>query len=348
MEIFTIKSVHLFRLKLFLLLSLFFSTQVFGIEVDISVSIHNGTRKVTGFAETLRLIDLNSQMKILSEITNVQGKFTFSKISISESSSLLLQAKYMGVNYNKVVSLDPNSFNKPQEITVFDSEKNFHSTEIRGLLQIVRTKNEIIINKIYIFSNTSNPPVSFLDPDKQLEIYVPKSATEVFGQISQNESKMGIPLTLAQGKNGRILDRAILPGVNELQLTYSISAPDLSDIEFEDKLLFDQSKNGQIVFLKPEDIQLRIIGAKEFSLLENGVPKKMKAYKVTYSKINEEVKFQVSGGTPFVPEENRQDRIISNGTIFINWQKSILGIVLALSILAFLHFLFSAFEKKTS
>ncbi|MCC6275513.1 MAG: hypothetical protein IT569_06630 [Leptospiraceae bacterium] len=335
-----------FIFKLFFLSIIFVSFRIFGIEKDITVTIKNGTTGKPGIAETLKIIELDGGMKVLAESKNIQGKFTFPKIAVSGQTPLMIQAKFMGVNYNKMVPPSVEFQDKVHEVTVFNSTKDMSSTDIRSLIQIVRTKDEVIVNKVYLFTNTSNPPLSFFNPDNYLEIYVPKSANEIFGQLNQNDSKMGIPLSLNQGKNGRILDRAILPGASELQITYSIPAKNLADIEFDDKMLFEQSKKGLVVFLKPQDIQLKIQGSAELVSIDNGIPKGMKAFKVTYPKINGEVKFQVSGGTPFVPEETKSERVVTNGKIFITWQKSVLGIALISAILILLHSVMTHLEKR--
>lgn len=332
------------RLLYFILLIL--SGSIFAVEKDIQVIVYNATTGKPGKADNIKIIELEGGMKVLSEKKNISDKTIFKNISISNNVPILIQVSYMNINYNKIIPPTGDFLDKPIEITVYNSSANQRSIDTKSLMQIIRARDEILINKIYLFTNNSNPPTSYYNPENFFEVFIPNNAKEIYGQLHQNDSKMGIPLGLPIGKKGRVMDRAILPGSSELQISYSLPAPNIESIEVDDKLLFEQKKNGLVIFLKPKDLELKITGAKETLLIEKDIPSGMKAIRVTYPALNESIKLFITNGTPIKQDDQKPERLVSNGKIFIDWQKSALGIVITFSLLLLFQTIFRFLEKN--
>ncbi|AOP34987.1 hypothetical protein A0128_14695 [Leptospira tipperaryensis] len=325
------------------ILSILFFAQVsiHSEEIELKIRIKNGTTGKEGNIESLRIIALQQGMIPIKDLGPAKGDFVVSKLTVPDQSPILLQAKYAGVNYNKMVPPVPVMRSAVQEIVVYEKTRDKSLVRTRSAMQITRGKDFLRVFKIFLISNNTIPPKSYQDEQNPFEVYVPSEATEVVGQLTQGEARMAIPLQLQDGPNGKYLDRAILPGSSELQISYTIPASNLSKVTFKDRMLAEKSEGFRAVFSKPGDMEVSFIGASKQERIEEDVPSDMKAFKIGYPAPQYEVSISVSGGAPVMDvETERVNRKIENGTWFPTTERSILGLVAILGFLFTLSFVF--------
>lgn len=330
----------------FFLLALALSP-VLGEELELQVILKNGTTGQVGTAEEIKLFALERQMIPLSigSIGPVQGSFRLPKVSAPDGLPVLLQVTYKGVNYNKIIPPAPMFRTKPQEVIVYDKTTDRSLIKTKSLLQVVRTQDALVVYKVYILSNNIIPPKSFQNDTDPIEIYVPEEATGVSAQLTQGAG-MGIPLPLRKGKNGWVIDRAILPGSSQLFLSYSIPAPDLASVNFKDRLLFENAEEERVVFFKPKDMKVSFLGARSTRPVAEEAPEDVVANIVAYPRPQYEITLSVNGGEPVLEQPADQEREIVNGKIFASADKTIYGVVGVVSLLFFLSFLINYKIRK--
>ncbi|MFA4793983.1 hypothetical protein [Leptospira kirschneri] len=313
-------------------------------ELDLKIRIKNGTTGKEGNIESLKVIALQQGMIPIKEIGPSNGSFVIPKLSVPDQTPILLQAKYEGVNYNKMVPPVPILRSGIQEIVVYEKTKDKSFLRTRSAMQISRGRDFLRVFKIFLISNNTIPPKSFQDEQNLFEIFVPSEATEVMGQLTQGDSRMPIPLSFRDGPNGKLLDRAILPGNSELQISYTIPASNLSTVTFKDRMLTEKEEGFRAIFSKPQDMEISFIGASKQERIQEDAPSDMKAFKVSYPSPKFEVSISVSGGAPILDMETQKvNRKIENGT----WstERSLLGLVAILGFLFTLSFIF-VFRKN--
>jgi hypothetical protein len=332
----------MFRIKIFIVFLFTILSQLKAEELNLKISLKNGTNGGVGRADTIKLIALQGGMTPIGEFKDKEGDFVLEKINFPDEAPVLIQVSYKGANYNKMVPPTPMFRNKVQEITVYDITSEFKNIDVKSLMQILREENSVRVYKIFLIENQTNPPKSFHNKETPLEIYVPKEATEVFGQLKQGDSKMGIPLTLTDGAKGKILDRPILPGTSELQISFALPAKSLSDVAFKDEFSFEDRKSPRVIFFKPKDMKIDVKGASAKEEINDNIPQGLGALRATYPS-NSPVEISVVGGK-FEPEEDAhqatESRKVRNGTFFTTWDKSALGVIGILGILFTLSFVF--------
>ncbi|RHX95648.1 hypothetical protein DLM76_01270 [Leptospira yasudae] len=320
---------------------LLIQTSVYSEELELKIRIKNGTTGQEGSIESLRIIALQQGMIPIKEIGPSHGSFVVSKLTVPDQTPILLQAKYAGVNYNKMVPPVPVMRSGVQEIVVYEKTRDKSLVRTRSAMQISRGRDFLRVFKIFLISNNTIPPKSYQDEQNPFEIFVPSEATEVAGQLTQGESRMAIPLSLQDGPNGKLLDRAILPGSSELQISYTIPANNLSTVTFKDRMLAEKEEGYRAVFSKPQDMEVSFIGAAKQEKIQEDVPSDMKAFKIGYPSPRYEVSISVSGGNPVADvETERVNRKIENGTWFPTTERSLLGLVAILGFLFTLSFIF--------
>ncbi len=332
----------MFKFKLFLIVSIIFTLHLNAEEIDLKISLKNGTTGGVGRADTIKLIALQGGMTPIGEFQNKQGNFILEKIDFPDQTPVLIQVTYKGANYNKMVPPTPVFRNKLQEITVYENTTELKNIEVRSLMQIIREENFLRVYKIFLIENKTNPPKTFQNPNSPIEVFVPKESEEIFGQLTQGDSKMGIPLTLGNGTKGKMVDRPILPGTSELQISYIIPAESLANVSFKDEYSFEDKNSPRILFFKPKDMKVDIKGALEQKEIQEEIPQGLGAIRATYPNTSS-VEIVVTGGKPETEDttmQGQQNRKVRNGSIFTTWDKSLLGVIGILGILVTLSFLF--------
>ena len=329
------------RLKIFFVFFVALFSQLGSEELNLKISLKNGTSGGIGRADTIKLIALEGGMTPIGEFKDKQGDFVLEKVNAPEGAPVLIQVNYKGANYNKMVPPAPMFRTKVQEITVYEVTPEFKNMDVKSLMQILREENTVRVYKIFLIENQTNPPMSFYNKQSLLEVYVPKDATEVFGQLKQGDSKMAIPLTLTDGAKGKLIDRPILPGASELQISYALPAKSLADVSFKDENSFEDKKSPRVIFFKPKDMKLDFKGAISKEEIKDNIPQGLGAVRVKYPDTTS-IDISVVGGS-FEPEEDThaaETRKVRNGTLFTTWDKSLLGVIGFLGLLFTLSFVF--------
>lgn len=293
----------------------------------------NGTLNQRAKVETLKIISLNGGMVPIFEAKDLEGEVTLPTQDISETSPTLIQVTYKGVNYNKVIPPKKELQNSVHEIIVYELSNDKKILNIKGLVQITKQNKFLIVTKLYLLRNISNPKVTYLSKEG-LEVFIPNNAKEVSAQLFQGNG-MPIPINLIQAPNRRIIERGILPGESSLQVSYILEFENPEKIEFQDELTLEKENIG-IIFLKPNDIKLKS-NEKIEEMSDEEIPEGMRAVKVNYGE-DRKVVLYLEGGT--VPKEISQERKIQNGKIFNTTEKSLLGVIAVLSLLFSFSFIF--------
>ncbi|TGL57702.1 hypothetical protein EHQ64_19635 [Leptospira sarikeiensis] len=312
---------------------------MFGEELELQVVLKNGSTGGPGSAESIRLFALERQMMPLQipDSGPFRGSFKLSKINAPDGLPVLLQVTYNGVNYNKMIPPVPMLRTRPQEVIVYDKTPDRSVIKTKSLLHLVREKEALVVSKVSILTNNTIPPKSFQNPNDPLEVYIPEGALEINAQLTQSTNQMAIPIPLTKGKNGWVIDRAILPGTSQLIVNYMIPSTNLSPTQFKDKLLFENREGEKVVFSKPKDMQVSFIGQKGIRPVPVDAPPDVTSNIVSYAGPQYEITLSVIGGEP-IQETANQEREINNGSIFVSTEKTIYGVIGVLSFLFFLSF----------
>ncbi|TGN14270.1 hypothetical protein [Leptospira ilyithenensis] len=316
-------------------------------KVSIFGSLKNGTFGGPGKADSIKLLALQSAMLPLAEIGPQTGSFRFPAVEAPEGSPLLVQVVYKGVNYNKIIPPVAKFRSASQEVQVFEIGNDWKDVSVKSLMQVMREKTGVRIFKLFLLDNASKPPRSFQTDTRQIEYFVPKEAKEVFAQVQQPGSKMAIPLGQPEGKNGgKILDRALLPGVSELQISYLIP----NEVEvITEQLLLEGESGSYPIFLKPEDMKPEIVSGGTLTRLEKDIPPGLSAYSLIALDSSKIVKLKFVGGKA-VPTMTNSSPEIVNGTILTSWDSSLFAVIGFVSLLFTLSFVFvyrKSLKKET-
>ncbi|MCP5493241.1 MAG: hypothetical protein H7A23_01670 [Leptospiraceae bacterium] len=311
-------------------------------KISLQGIIQNGTTGNLGTAESAKLIILQDGMREVANLQSLQGKFSFQGVDVPNQAPLLVQLTYSGVNYNKLIPPTPEFRQKESEITVYDVSDDPDILDTKSILHIVRDRDFLIINKYFLINNVSKPPKSFVKQDF-LEIYIPKNAEDLYAQLVQSDSKMGIPLKLKNGKLGKLIERPILPGLSEIQVSYTIKAQNSSDADFEDMMIVMKKDDYRVIFYKPKDMKVQITNSIQLLELKEDLPVETGAFKVIYPEKNT-IKIHVSGGSPIKRESennsNPVERKIINGDWFYTWDRTLLGVIGVICLFFIFSFIF--------
>jgi hypothetical protein len=325
------------NLPKFLLLFFLFVNYSYAEKITIYGTLKNGTSSGPGKADSIKLLALQGAMLPLADLGPQMGNFKFPTIDAPEGAPILVQVNYLGVNYNKMIPPVAKFRTSPQDITVYEVTDSWDKIAVKSLMQVIREKNGLRVFKLFLLENKSSPQKSFLSLERPIEYYVPKEAKEVYAQIQQPGSKMAIPLPTPDGKNqGKILDRAVLPGLSELQVSYFIQT---ETDTIEERLLIEGESGAFPIFVKPSDMNLEIQGQGTLTRLEKDIPQGLSAYAVTAVNNPKIIKLKFSGGKP-VPAVLKGNPEIVNGTILTTWDTSTFAVIGFLALFFSLSFLF--------
>ncbi|MDF3820385.1 hypothetical protein P3G55_10765 [Leptospira sp. 96542] len=325
-------------LSLFVFVFSLFISPSYAEELTIFGTIKNGTTGGVGKATSIRMLALQGAMLPLGEIGPQSGKFQFPKMNLPEGAPILLQIEYQGVNYNKMIPPVTQFRTSPQEVVVYETGATKAEVAVKSLMQVMREKKGIRVFKLFLIDNHSNPPKSYDSKLNPLEYSVAEGAEDVLAQIQQPGSKMAIPLATPPGSNGgKILDRAILPGVSEMQVSYLVP----NSVETIDESLFIESENGKFpIFVKPMDMELKILSGQSMAKLDKDVPQGLSAYVLEEKSFGTKIKLQTIGGKALPTISNNTNPEIVNGSILTTWDLSLFSVIGFLGLLFTLSFIF--------
>lgn len=289
---------------------------------------------------TVRFLSLDNGMQETAKFENVDSGFKFPEIQISESAPVLIQTVYKNATYNKMVPPVPAMRNRPQEITVYESSSDFSHVTVQSVLNAVREDDGVRIMKIYFLNNISSPKSAWYDPEG-FEVYIPENAEEIQAQMTQGGGQMPIPLSLSDGKNGKKIQRAILPGESDIQISFLIRGKE--SVLFKDRLTFDRSRE-KVILYRPKSMNLEFSGVKAEKITDEA-PMNAAAYKLEAEKDSMyEIRF--SGGEP-VKTGAPKGRILRNGSIFTDISKSLYGVLFIFFFLLAVKYGINIFQRKT-
>ena len=269
---------------------------------------------------TVRFLSLENGMQETAKYENIDSGFKFPEIQVSESAPVLIQTVYKNATYNKMVPPVPAMRNRPQEITVYESSSDFSRVSVQSVLNAVREEEGVRIMKIYFLNNISSPKTAWFDPEG-FEIYIPENAEEIQAQLTQGGGQMPIPLSLSEGKNGKKINRAILPGESDIQISFLIRGKD--SVTFKDRLSIDKSRE-KVILYRPKSMNLEFSGVKAEKITDEA-PMNAAAYKLEAEK-DKMYEIRFSGGEA-VKANAPKGRILRNASIFTDVWKSLYGVL---------------------
>jgi hypothetical protein len=310
----------------FLIASVFGSISIGAESQALRVKIINGSNQGQGRADSIKVILLKESMVTIHEEKSLTGSFSLPKLDLPDGIPVLLQVSYKGANYNKMVPPVPKMRTMIQEIIVYETSSDKNLIQTRSLMQVVREKKSLQIFKIYLLQNETKPPRSIYSDG--LEFYIPESAVDIQGSWTQGNSKMAIPLSFKdQGNGQRLVDRAVLPGSTEVQISYRIPIESEDTIQFKDKMFFEAKDRTRPIFIKPLDMKASFSSDANPQILKNDIPEGLQAFMVNYSTEKYETDIILEGGTPVVPMLPPGSRKIVNGNLISEWDSSLAGVI---------------------
>jgi hypothetical protein len=332
------------KFLLILLLSFMIQFPLFAESISLRVKLWNGSTESLGKADSIKVILLRDSMIPLYEQKGISGEFTIPKLDLPEGSPVLLQVSYKSANYNKMIPPVPAMRAQTQEVVVYEPTDNLALIKTRSLMQVVREKNSIHIFKIYLLRNETKPPKSIYAGG--LDFYIPEEALDLQGSWTQGNSKMAIPLQFIKESSGKQrVDRAVLPGNTEVQISYRIPIESES-FQFKDKLFFESKSGARPIFLKPTDMKVRFSSDANPERLQEDIPEGLQAFMVNYSKDSFETTIQMEGGTPVLPVIPNEARGIVNGSLIPEWDVALAAVIGFLGFFFVLALGFDAWKRK--
>ena len=158
----------------------------------------------------------------------------------------MLRAEFEGVSYSRIIA--PGAPTNDVQVTVYSvAEGEELKPRVHGLLLEPR-EAEILINEFFSFSNETQPPRTFRDPDRgTLRFHLTKEARSSL-QV-RTTGPAGMPLRGAASDTSEedvySVDFALKPGENQIELTYRV--PHTEGSAFKGRLLYDGLATNVIV-----------------------------------------------------------------------------------------------------
>ena len=150
----------------------------------------------------------------------------------------MLRVEFEGVSYSRIIA--PGALTDDVQVTVYSvAEGEELKPRVHGLLLEPR-EGEILINEFFSFSNETQPPRTFRDPDRgTLRFHLTK---EVRSSLQvRTTGPAGMPLRGAASDTSEedvySVDFALKPGKNDIELTYRV--PHTEGGSYRGRLLYD-------------------------------------------------------------------------------------------------------------
>ena len=206
--------------------------------------VYNGTTGnfVPRVPVTLIEIGGSQGMAPVDEVyTSSDGSFAFDReLGGSNERAVhgMLRVEFEGVSYSRIIA--PGAPTDDVQVTVYSvAEGEELKPRVHGLLLEPR-EGEILINEFFSFSNETQPPRTFRDPDRgTLRFHLTK---EVRASLQvRTTGPAGMPLRGAASDTSEedvySVDFALKPGENHIELTYR--APYTEGGAYRGRLLYD-------------------------------------------------------------------------------------------------------------
>jgi hypothetical protein len=236
--------------------------------VTIRGRILNGTSGETAEAEEVKLIELESGMKIVSMLRDVKGSYIFENVDLNLQTPHLIQINYRGVNYTTTL-VPGRSFKKSIKTTVYDTTSDAGDVSVTQAHWIlVKDGDTLKVEQVFVLKNETETPKTFVHPEETFRFYVPQEA-ETDPEVAVSSGKMPIKqaISLIDGTDFYAIHYPIKPGETQVMVRYELPYAKETAV-FRQELPYDIGRVG--VFTYPTDMQI------ENSLLTNeGVQKEI-------------------------------------------------------------------------
>jgi hypothetical protein len=225
--------------------------------LEIKVDIFNETQRRFQKVSLISLIELQGAMQTFATQKD-KAKATF-KYEKTLNSPLLVQATYMGVNYNKIIP-PINQDNVSVTISVYEKVNNLPTEiELSVLHQFKALKGNILkVVKFYYFNNPTL--YTFADIDGGISLHAPSTATKFSAAVSIGEGKSDLQwLRLnPESKQSELVSLAypLKPGDRVYQLEYEVP---LNNEKASIKIKQEYPRSSPDRYLlQPESLQLSL------------------------------------------------------------------------------------------
>ena len=214
--------------------------------------VYNGTSGnfVPRVPVTLIEIGGSQGMAPVDEVyTGADGSFAFDRVlggGDGQPVHAMLRVEFEGVSYSRIIA--PGAPTDDVQITVYSvAEGEELKPRVHGLLLEPR-EGEILINEFFSFSNETQPPRTFRDPDRgALRFHLTKEARSSL-QV-RTTGPAGMPLRGAASDTSEedvySVDFALKPGENHIELTYRV--PHTEGGSYRGRLLYDGLATNVVV-----------------------------------------------------------------------------------------------------
>lgn len=188
-------------------------------------------KPVPGAAVTLIKFGGSQGMAPADEMyTEADGGFSFDEKTLdlgTQPVHAMLRAEHEGISYSKMVVPDSSLENLVVEVYSIATGETLAPQMTAFLFE--PQDGRLVVNQFFQFSNESNPPRTYSDPDKgTLRFELPSAAQ---GQVEvRTTGPAGMPLKSSARKAGDgnvyMVDYPLKPGDNLVELTYSFPYED--------------------------------------------------------------------------------------------------------------------------
>lgn len=245
-------------------------------KVTIRGRITNATTGQPAIVESLELLSLGSDgMQAIETQENTGPIFSFSPVEPGEN-PYLVRATYDDEAYVHVVRPDPDSMRNEVNLQVYETGVDLAGIHLTRAIQVTRLRNSLRISRFYVIENTANRSISGED----FEIFIPDEATDIYGQIVHESTRMPLPITFEEQTEGRrTLSRSLRPGNTEVTVNFEVPGHRLQEEFTMSSESPDRTHDFLILIWQPDDARPEIKGA-QYEEVE--IPNLGKAYRIAY------------------------------------------------------------------
>ena len=266
----------------------------------LRVRLTNGTTGERGSAEKVTLFRLRSGMEPAKQLEGVSGTFEIADIEVEGETPMLLQATYLGVNYNEPIHFG-RGYEAEAEITVYEllSEWNDKDLELKTARFVYRRDGEtLLVDKIFVVENRTAPKKTYHDSEGSFRFVLPTTGlTELHSVSARGESGMPVPQQASMDPNGRgyVTKTAFKPGETELVVSYEV---DYANADFRVGETAFLPVTELYAFIAPPDITVEAEGWEALGAEPQG---RFVAFRKTNVEIGDRLVLGLSGGSERAP-----------------------------------------------
>ena len=303
------------------------------VQIQVKGEIFNATTQKPERIDTLSLIENDETQKILHTLKNPGSPFVFPPLKVS-GRPLVLRASYKGLQFSSYVL--PSAGEKTYTVTVLENVPFPEDGFISPALQVTRNDKGLTVTKVYIINN---PAKNQAYSSRNLKLFVPENARNIFAGIDDPETKAPFTVALKKSGNYYSLNHALVPGRNIIYINFSIDGPRFSDrFSWGEKKGTDSKHNFMVLLWRPTEIIPEIKGGSTTDISNENMGR---GIQVTYPTDGSPVYYDFSKMGPPVlerqeartPQKIAAVNMESYNPIFSNAWKTILGLVTFLALI---------------